>query len=48
MRTRLVPVSLPAYDGHYTEMPDAPLMTYVYGIRRDALMHDLFQKLLSE
>lgn len=47
MRARILPTSLPAYDGHYTSMPDAHPMAYVYGIHRDALMDDLFRKVLS-
>lgn len=45
MLSRLVPTHLPAYDGHYTLRPDAPLMRYVYHINRDALFTDLFAKL---
>ena len=48
MRSRLVTAPLPSYDGYYTEVPDHPLIRYVYYIERDALMSDLIEKLAKE
>ncbi len=48
MLSRIIPTPLPAYDHHYTEMENALPMRYVYHIKRDALMNDLFRKLTEE
>lgn len=40
-------VLLPAYEGFYEETPIKKTCDYVYCINRDALMNDLFEKLLS-
>lgn len=46
LHTRIVNVRLPHPDGYYEdEIADLP-MCYVYGIRRNALFRDLFEKLL--
>lgn len=45
MNARLHRALLPSYDGYYTDVPGNPLLNYVYYIQRDALMHDLIQKL---
>ena len=42
-----VPRLLPGYDGKYESREGAP-MVYVYHVHRDALMRDLFGKLLEE
>lgn len=42
---RMVPRPMPTYEGSYEFPPDAPLYHYVYHIKRDLLMTDLFQKL---
>lgn len=47
MHTRLIPTPMPEYSGHYAHTPKAPLMRYAYQIRRDALMTDLFRRLLD-
>lgn len=44
MFSRREAVRLPGYDGHY-ESPIDKTMTYIYSIRRDALMTDLVAKL---
>lgn len=45
MRSRLVPTSLPTYDGMYTLTPEGVPMRYVYHIDRDALFTDMFAAL---
>ena len=45
MDSRLIATPLPAYDGHYELCPDAPLMRYVYKIKRDALWNDVIEKI---
>ncbi len=47
MHTRLIPRLLPEYSGHYGTYPKAPMMRYVYQMRRDALMADLFKRILA-
>ena len=47
MYDRIVPVMLPGYDGQYHSITDEKPICYVYRIRRDALMEDLFRKLLE-
>ena len=46
MRTRILPMQMPGYDGRYHEMPDGTPMVYAYSICRDALMEDLIRRLL--
>ena len=43
--SRIVRTPIPQYDGLYSPRPDAHPMRYVYNIRRDALMADLFETL---
>jgi inosine-uridine nucleoside N-ribohydrolase len=38
---------IPEYDGHYSYNPHRHFFKYVYHINRDALVDDLFKKLLS-
>lgn len=45
MQSRLLPTPLPAYDGQYERVPQAPLCRYVYHIERDALMQELITRL---
>ena len=45
VKTRLVRAPLPQYDHHYSFMPDAHFIRYVWHIERDALMGDLFAAL---
>ena len=45
---RTVPTPMPTYDHQYEMRPDAPPMRYVYYVRRDALMLDLFEKILAK
>ena len=45
MLDRLEPTPIPQYDHHYSRDPRRPLCRYVYHIKRDALMEDLFTKL---
>jgi hypothetical protein len=42
----ICPRRRPTYDGHYETVEGAP-MVYVYHVHRDALMRDLFGKLLE-
>ena len=44
-RDRMLPRPIPEYDHTYTHDPDRHPFCYVYHIRRDALMHDLIEKL---
>ena len=44
---RIVPVMLPGYDGQYQELLEGHPMCYVYRVCRDALMEDLFRKILE-
>ena len=46
MDSRVIPARLPSYDGGY-EAPGGKAIRYVYKIKRDALMTDLFEKLTS-
>ena len=48
MKSRLVTTPLPSYDGHYTQIPDNHLMSYVYYIKRNELMTDLITKLTTK
>ena len=43
--TRTVPVRLPGYDGLYEQASLAHSMSYVYYVKRDALLNDLIQKI---
>lgn len=45
MESRIMPTYLPGYDGNYEGEPLETPMRYVYHIRRDGLMKDLFEKL---
>ncbi len=45
MFSRLLPTSLPSYSLYYEQNPNAPLMRYVYQIRRDALWADVIEKI---
>ena len=47
MLSRLIATPLPSYDHYYSINPQAPLMRYVYHIKRDQLMTDLFRKLID-
>ena len=47
MRSRLVSAPIPEYDHRYGYTPDSHLMRYVYHINRDALMEDLFRRILK-
>ena len=42
MLDKLIPTPIPEYDHHWSMNPRRPLCRYVYFIRRDALMADLF------
>lgn len=44
MLDSLIPTPVPQYDHRWSQDPRAPLCRYVYHIRRDALMDDLFRK----
>lgn len=46
LRSRMTDTYLPAYDGHYEAEPIGKQMEYVYYVERDALMTDLFEKLV--
>ena len=46
MESRTVPTRLPSDEGQYTAEEGYP-MEYVYRIKRDALMTDLFEKILK-
>ena len=45
MLSRLIPTSVPSYDGHLTYLPDAHISRYVYHINRDALWSDVIRKI---
>jgi len=47
MHSRIVPTPMPTYDNLYEDREDGLPMRYVYFIRRDALMQDLFEKILK-
>ena len=42
---KLIPTPIPQYDHHYSMDPRRPLCRYVYQVKRDALMGDLFARL---
>ncbi|MBO5912868.1 MAG: nucleoside hydrolase [Clostridia bacterium] len=48
MSSKLMPVRLPEYNGKYAEAPINKTFNYVYYIRRDPLMADLFKKITDE
>lgn len=45
MDSEIIPTQIPTYDGFYTRNNIGTPMRYVYNIKRDALMTDLFDKL---
>lgn len=45
MESRIVPTPIPTYDNFYATNHNGLPMRYVYKIKRDSLMTDLFQKL---
>ena len=47
MGSRIINTILPTYDNYYSEIPNGEPMCYVYSIYRDALMEDLFKKLIE-
>lgn len=47
MYNRIAPAMLPGYDGRYYDLPEGYPICYVYRICRDALMEDLFRKILE-
>ncbi len=47
MASKLVPAVIPQYDDHYSFDAGRHFMRYVYWINRDALMNELFKKLLG-
>lgn len=48
MIDRLIPTPIPEYDHYYAQDQSRPLCCYVYYIRRDALMGDLFKCLAGD
>lgn len=48
MEDKLIPAPVPGYDHLWHSAPDRPAIRYVYHIRRDALMEDLFTKLTRQ
>lgn len=44
MEDKLIPTPIPEYDHHWANDPTRPLCKYVYHIKRDALMGDLFSR----
>lgn len=45
MFSRIVPTPMPTYEGQYEMNPDGIPMRYIYFMKRDNLMTDLFRKL---
>lgn len=45
MDSEIIPTQIPTYDGFYARNNIGTPMRYVYNIKRDALMTDLFEKL---
>ena len=45
MESRIIPTPIPTYDNFYAKDYNGHPMRYVYNIKRDALMTDLFRKL---
>lgn len=48
MLDRLIPAPIPEYDHYYAHDPRRSLCRYVYNIKRDALMGDLFKCLVGD
>ncbi len=48
MCSKLMPVRLPGYDGKYCDTPIDKTFNYVYYIKRDPLMNDLFKKITDD
>lgn len=48
LQSRLIPSPIPEYDGKYASDPSRHFIRYVYRVRRDALMTDLFAKLTKD
>lgn len=48
MCSKLLPVRLPEYNGQYAKTPIDKIFNYVYYIKRDPLMADLFRKITDE
>jgi len=46
MKEKLIPTPIPEYDHHYAQSSDRTVCKYVYHINRDALLGDLFAKLV--
>ena len=47
MESRIIPTPIPTYDNFYATNYNGYPMRYVYNIKRDNLMTDLFQKLMK-
>lgn len=47
MESRMIPTPIPTYDNFYATNYNGTPMRYVYSIKRDNLMTDLFQKLMK-
>ena len=47
LHSRLIPTPVPEYDHHWGSAPLNPLCRYVYHVNRDALLGDLFGKLVK-
>lgn len=47
MESRIIPTPIPTYDNFYATNYNGYPMRYVYNIKRDNLMTDLFQKLIK-
>ena len=45
MESRIIPTPIPTYDNFYATDYNGYPMRYVYNIKRDNLMTDLFRKL---
>lgn len=45
MDSRIIPTPIPTYDNFYATNYNGLPMRYVYNIKRDNLMNDLFEKL---
>jgi len=48
MYSRLIHTPIPTYDDLYSSLPDSHMMSYVYHIRRDALMEDLINRIIEK
>ena len=47
LHSRMIPTPVPEYDHHWGSAPLNPLCRYVYHVNRDALLGDLFGKLVK-